>query len=252
MVLLLAALPLSLTAQQRDTSSAMSRPPLAASQVVQNLIQMNLHRSQALNGFQGKRIYRANYRGFPADRSAEMVVKVKYLSPRTKEFTVESATGSKLIIDKVFKKLLDAEEEALDEAMQRRSALNEDNYMFTLVGYAVTPAGAMYELKVEPRTRSKFLYRGRIWVDAKEFAVKRLEAEPAKNPSFWTKKSEIVQVYKKIGDFWLPESNHSLSTIRLGGHAELTIDYNDYEITSATSVSSLPALRSSPQAGASR
>jgi hypothetical protein len=181
-----------------------------------------------------------------------MVVTVKYLSPGTKEFTIQSATGSKLIIDRVFKKLLEAEKEALDTEMQRRSALTEDNYLFTLVAYESTPAGSIYELRVEPRTKDKFLYRGRIWVDAEDFAVMRLEAEPAKNPSFWTKKAEIVQVYKKVGDFWLPASNHSLSTIRLGGHAELTIDCKDYEITAAGSVSSLPTHRASQELGSAR
>ena len=53
------------------------------------------------------------YRGFPGTRSAEMIVNVKYQSPGTKEFTIQSATGSTIIIDKVFKKLLEAEKEAL-------------------------------------------------------------------------------------------------------------------------------------------
>jgi hypothetical protein len=99
-------------------------------------------------------------------------------------------------------------------------------------------------LKVEPRAKDKFLYYGRIWVDAEDFAVVRLEAEPAKNPSFWTRKTEIEQVYIKIGDFWLPSHNHSVTAIRLGGSAELTIDYKDYEITGASEVSSLSSARS--------
>lgn len=32
----------------------------------------------------------------------------------------------------------------------------------------------------------------------KDYAVTRLEAEPAKNPSFWTKTSEIERSYKKV------------------------------------------------------
>jgi len=173
-----------------------------------------------------------------------MVVNVKYLSPGTKEFTIQSATGSKLIIDKVFKKLLEAEKEALDSEVQRRSALTDDNYRFTLIGYESGSSGTTYVLNVEPRTKDKFLYRGRIWVDAEDFAVVRMEAEPAKNPSFWTKKAEIVQVYMKVSDFWLPAYNQSVSAIRLGGRAELTIDYKDYEITAASEVSSLSMLRS--------
>jgi hypothetical protein len=105
---------------------------------------------------------------------------------------------------------------------------------------------------VEPRTKDKFLYRGRIWVDAEDFAVVRLEAEPAKNPSFWTKKAEIVQVYMKVSDFWLPAYNHSVTAIRLGGHAELTIEYKDYEITGTSRVSSSMMLRSTPHAETAR
>jgi hypothetical protein len=251
-VLLILTMGQPATAQQSDAARVAVRAPLTAEQVVQNLVLMNLHRAQALQSFHGSRTYRVDYRGFPGNRSADMVVNVKYLSPQTKEFAIQSTTGSKLIIEKVFKKLLEAEKEALDAEMQQRSALTEDNYLFTLIGYQSTPAGSLYELRVEPRTKDKFLYRGRIWVDAEDFAVMRLEAEPAKNPSFWTKKAEIVQVYKKVGDFWLPASNRSLSTIRLGGHAELTIDYQDYEITAATSVSSLPVAKPSTEVGTAR
>ncbi|MGA2991792.1 MAG: hypothetical protein ABSD88_15060 [Candidatus Korobacteraceae bacterium] len=240
------------SAQQPDAAPAADRAPLTAEQVVHNLVQMNRSRVQALHAYQGTRIYRAEYSGFLGDRSAEMVVKVKYLAPGTKEFAIQSATGSKLIIDKVFNKLLEAEKEALDTEMQRRSALTTDNYRFTLIGYESGPSGAEYELKVEPRTKDKFLYRGRIWVDAEDFAVVRLQAEPAKNPSFWTKHSEVEQEYMKVSDFWLPTRNHSVSAIRLGGHAELTIDYKDYEITGASQVSSLSVLRSTPHGETAR
>ena len=234
-------------AQQPNVTPAAIHAPLAAEEVVQNLVQMNLRRVHALHSYQGTRTYRAEYRGFPGNRSAEMVVNVKYQSPGTKEFTVQSAKGSKLIIDRVFKKLLEAETEAQQPEIQRRSALNDDNYRFTLVGSESKSSGVTYVLAVEPRRTDKFLYRGRIWVDAEDFAVVRLEAEPAKNPSFWTKQTQIEHVYMKVSDFWLPARNHSVTTIRLGGRADLTIDYKDYEITGASQVSSIS--RPTPHAG---
>jgi hypothetical protein len=167
-----------------------------------------------------------------------MIVDVKYQAPGTKEFTVRSSTGSKLIIDRVFKKLLEAEQEALKADAQTHTALNTDNYNFALVGSEDTPAGPVYVLTVEPRTLDKFLYRGKIWVDAKDFAVVRLKAEPARNPSFWTKKSEIEQEYSKVNDFWLPALNRSVSSIRLGGRAELTIEYKSYQITESRPLAS--------------
>ncbi len=240
------------SAQGPDTATVADRAQLTAEQVVHNLTQMNLHRLQALHAYQETRTYRVEYHGFPGTRSAEMVVNVKYLSPGTKEFNVQSATGSELIVDKVFKKLLEAEKESLDAEVQRRSTLSDENYRFTLIGYESGSSGAMYVLKVEPRKKDKFLYRGLIWVDAEDFAVVRVEAEPAKNPSFWSKKAEIVQVYMKVGDFWLPAYNRSVTAIRLGGHAELTIDYKDYEITGASRVSSLSMPRTTPHAESAR
>jgi hypothetical protein len=88
-------------------------------------------------------------------------------------------------------------------------------------------------LNLVPKTKNKYLYRGKIWVDAKDFAVMRIEGEPAKNPSFWIKKTEVKHRYVKVSDFWLPAENHTESVIRLGGRAVLSIEYRDYKITKA-------------------
>jgi len=225
--------------------SLLVNAPLSEEQVIDNLIQMNLERARALHAYHGTRLYRITYHGFPSSRSAEMVVDLKYQSPRTKEFTILSTTGSKLIINKAFKRLLQAEQEALSAEAQRLNALNKDNYDFALVGYEVTPSASHYILSVKPKTKSEYLYHGRIWVDAKDFAVTRIYAEPAKNPSFWTKSSTIEEVYVKVDDFWLPAYNHSISSIRLGGSADLTIQYKDHQITSADPIIGLPNLQSS-------
>jgi hypothetical protein len=144
---------------------------------------------------------------------------------------------------------LQAEQEASTIEAQARSVLNSDNYNFTLLGQVNTPSGLTYLLTVDPKTKDKFLYQGRIWVDAGDFAVIRLEAEPSKKPSFWTKNSEIEQVYMKVGDFWLPVRNHSISEIRLGGTAELTIHYSNYQIMGKEQVSNLSTLESARSAG---
>ena len=207
--------------------------PLNAEQVVSNLVRMNALRAEKLQAYEGTRIYRLQYRGFPGNRDAEMRVGVKYRRPLTKEFTVVSATGSKVVIDRVFKKLLESEQEALWEDNQKGTALNTQNYDFTLLAFEpATPTHpSRYVMQIEPRKKNKFLYRGRIWIDGQDFAVVKIRAEPAKSPSFWTKHSEIEHSYEKVGEFWLPAHNYSVSTIRLGGRAVLTIDYNNYQIT---------------------
>lgn len=69
-------------------------------------------------------------------------------------------------------------------------------------------------------------------MDAAEFALLKIEAEPAKNPSFWIARTRILQTFAKTGDSWLPELNRSESKVRIGGTAVFTIDYGKYEIES--------------------
>jgi len=210
--------------------SSIERVPLPLEQIVLNLRERNAQRAAALDGFVGTRVYRMQYRGFPSDRDAEMVVNVTYHSPN-KQFVVVSQKGSQFVIDRVFKKLLEGEQEAASTENRRRTELNTENYDFSFVGYENAPEGGQYILDLRPKTRNKFLCRGKIWVDAKDFAIVRIEGEPAKNPSFWIKKTEIEHKYVKVNDFWLPAEDHTESIIRLGGQATLSIEYRDYRIT---------------------
>jgi hypothetical protein len=206
---------------------------MPAGQVARKLQERNAERTAALNQFSGTRVYHMQYRGFPSDRDAEMVVNVTYHAPDAKEFTVVSQSGSNFVIDHVFKKLLEGEQEAANEENRRNTALTTENYDFTSAGYETTPDGAEYVLNLLPKTKNKFLYRGKIWVDARDFAVVRIEGEPAKNPSWWIKNTEVKHRYVKVNDFWLPAENHTESVIRLGGRAILSIEYKDYKITKA-------------------
>ena len=226
----------TVTAAPVDPPAASPATLPSTEEIVTKMVERNLERARALGAYQGTRVYHLEYRGFPGSRSAEMTVEMKYRSPGTKDFSVRSEHGSKLIIDRIFKRMLQTEKEALSEENQSRVALNRDNYQFALAGVERVPTGLSYILSVEPRTDDKLLYRGRIWVDAEDFAVVRIEAAPAKNPSFWTKDTKIEQVYGKVGNFWLPLSNRSSSEVRLGGRASFTIEYQDYQITAATAL----------------
>jgi len=224
-------------------SGTAAKESLTVDQVVSRMEQRNQERAAALRTYEGTRIYRMQYRGFFGSRDAEIVVSVK-ASPSEKEFTVESQSGSNFIIDHVLKKLLDGEKEATDDQARSRTALTSRNYAFTLAGLDDSGDDPQYILNVVPNTDEKYLYRGKIWVDSNDFAVTRIEAEPARSPSMWIKKTEIKHKYEKVGDFWLPEENRTESLIRLGGHALLSIDYREYKITEATplSVSSNPVV----------
>ena len=202
-------------------------------QVVNNLVAKNAERTAALQRYQSRRFYRLDYTGFPTSLKAEMVVDMVYEAPGTKNFKIVSQSGPKWMIERIFKGLMQAEQEALNSKNRERVALDRRNYEFTGMEFQDSGDGCSYVLTVQPKIPNKLLYRGRVWVNSKDFAVCRIEAEPSKNPSMWIKSIAIHHIYKKLGDFWFPSDNESTSTMRVGGHAVLSIKYRNYEILAA-------------------
>ena len=218
-------------AQESAQGTSAGRLPL--SEVVERLTERNAERAATLAGYHSQRSYQIDYKGIPANMHAEMVVELKFTAPSTEDFKVISQSGSKLLIDLVLKRLLDSERESHERKNLDGVQITAKNYNFAMLDSKDAQDGCSYVLGVEPKVPSKFLFRGRIWVDDKDFAVCRIEAEPAKNPSFWIKKTEIHHSFMKIGDFWLPAQNTSVSHIRLDGSATLTIKYGNYEVQTA-------------------
>lgn len=229
-IALLCITSLQLLAQNHAVAPSLGEQ-LTAEQVAIRLEEKNQERALALRQVEGSRIYHMHYQGL-GTKDAQMKVQMDFEAPANKRFTVVSQDGSKFIIDHVFKKLMQSEQEATGEENRRRTALSRENYEFSLVAYEPNPEGGCYVLRVSPRTKNKFLYRGKIWVDAKDFAVTSIQAEPAASPSFWITKTEIAHQYVKVGDFWLPAQNRTESQIRFGGRASLTIEYTNYKIIS--------------------
>lgn len=203
---------------------------LSVDQIVQKLADGEKRRAEDLKGYTEQRRYSVTYKGFPTNMSATIVVEATYSAPANKQFQVISQTGSKMLADHVLKKLLEAEEEAA--ANPGRTAPTSANYTFTLVAQQMIDGRPCYVLQVEPKTDSRLLYRGTVWIDADDFAVAKIEAQPARNPSFWIRGTKIHHVNAKTGEFWLPEHNQSETDVRMGGRATLTIDYGAYKMDS--------------------
>ena len=190
----------------------------------------NAERAEKLRQADSVRQYNLDYTGFPA-LSAHMQVKASYTAPGTKQFTVISESGSVLLRKHVLHKLLESEQEAASDAANREAvALSTANYRFSLLGCAFGDGRPLYVMQVEPLRENKFLYRGKIWIDAQRFRRYSHRGRTGQEPSFWTLRSQIHHQYEKIGDFYLPALNQTVTDVRLGGKAILTIRYFDYNL----------------------
>jgi hypothetical protein len=209
---------------------AQTDAPLTAAQIVDQLQLRNRARADQLLRWKSTRIYETEYRGFLKTIVARMEIEFNFDASTGKSFRVIKQSGSKMLCEKVLKKAAESEKEAAQNT--RATALTPANYKFRLLGTESLNGRPAYLLEVEPIASSKFLIRGKIWIDTMEFALVKVEAEPAKNPSFWVSHTRILQTFAKTGSFWLPERNHSESKVRVGGSAVFTIDYGSFQIES--------------------
>ena len=236
-LLVLAAICLSVAAPAFPQITKPSPPPaLTAAQIVDQMQLYNQRRIAQFRHYHSVRHYQVEYKGFSANIHAEMVVEADSDAVSGKTFRIVSQSGPKLLCEKVLKRAVDSEKEASRD--KNSTALTPANYRFQLLGTDNLAGRPAYILHVDPITPSKFLYRGKIWIDAADFALAKADVEPSKSPSFWISRTFIHFTHAKTGDFWLPQQTSSETHVRIGGVATLTISYGTYQVAPADSPSS--------------
>lgn len=196
------------------------------------MVEMNKRRTQALRTYTSLRSYDLELHGL-IHLHARMKVKMTYHYPGDKDFTILSESGSAFMRNHVLKRLIKAEDQASRRGEHRQISITPHNYDFQLAGYEHTAQGDRYILKVTPKAKRKYLFKGRIWVSAQNFAIVRIAGQPAKTLSWWTPKVNFVYRYRKVGDFWFPALNKTVTHVRIFGRSLLMIRYDDYDLTDA-------------------
>ncbi len=161
---------------------------------------------------------------------AEMTVRLKFRYPGHKEFEVISEQGSGTIRKRVFRKMLDSEIEASSDDLRDATHITPRNYTFRLIGSEELAGRKSFVLEVTPKTKNKYLFKGKVWVDAEDYGIARIEGTPAQNPSVWVRKTSFVHQYGKMGAFWLAVSTTSSTDVWVVGRTDLLIEYSGYRI----------------------
>jgi len=198
----------------------------AADEIVTRMTAHDLARQSSIEGYAGMRRYVLESQKF--HKRAEMLVQVQGDKDGTKHFEVVSEGGWKAAHKHVLHKMLESETETSRPEMRAGAKLNSENYEFLLIGTELVIGRTAYVLEIRPKRNEHYLFEGRIWVDAEDYALVRAEGKPAKKPSFWTKSIHFVQVYQKCGPIWFPLSTQSVTEARLFGITDVSIEYFDY------------------------
>lgn len=197
-------------------------------EVVARMVERDDARRAALQSYTSTRRYVLE--NMKHHKQAEMLVHMTYRPDGSRDFEIVSSTGWGGARKHVFPRLLEAESESAKPGSGEDARMTPQNYSFSMLNVTESDGRETYVIKVEPRVKKKYLMRGIIWVDTQDFAIVRMDGEPAKNPSFWIKRVNFTHKYEKHGPFWLAESDRSISDVRIFGATELRIDYLEYNI----------------------
>jgi hypothetical protein len=197
-----------------------------AVEIVTRMGSRDLQRQLSIEGYAGMRRYVLDNQHY--HKRAEMLVQVQGDPDGTKHFEVVSEEGWKAAHKHVLRKMLESEAESSHPNARARARLTLENYDFEVIGIETLADRKAYVLETRPKRKEKYLFRGRIWVDAEDYALVRAEGSPAKNPSFWTKSTHFVQSYEKNGPLWFPRSTQSVTEAHIFGTTDVNIEYFDY------------------------
>jgi hypothetical protein len=210
-------------------STAIPPKSLPLNEILQRMDQHDRAMSESLTGYTCLRRYALENHRF--HKTAELRVRMTYSSPGHKKFEVLSEAGAPVLRRRVLLPMLEAEEEAGRDDVRPQTRIVMANYDFQLIGSDIQQGRKAYQLDITPKTRNKFLIRGRVWVDAIDFGIIRVDASPAQNPSVFIHNTHVQEQSTRFGGYWLPLFNHSNTDSFLFGRTEVTIDSWDYKIT---------------------
>jgi outer membrane lipoprotein-sorting protein len=130
---------------------------------------------------------------------AEETVQVEYRAPDRKTFVIESEKGSKLVRDLVLKRLIESEAETSSGRAHRDSSIKPANYEFSLVGEQDVGPYHCLVAEATPKRKDKYLFEGRVWIDAQDYAIVKIAGQPAKSLSFWITRADFVRRTRRSG-----------------------------------------------------
>lgn len=213
-------------------ASAASHPSIAGltgDNLFARLIEANQRREAQLHKYSVPRTYQV--KSASGKVRAESNVVLQYRAPQTKEFRVVAEKGSGIVRSRVFKPLMESEQQTAAGRNKHDSSITPQNYTFKLLGEEDVDGYHCFAVEAIPKRNDTYLFKGKLWIHATDFAIVRITGQPAKSPSFWIKRVDFVRRYQKVGNFWLPLKDESTSQVRIFGTQILTIDYGRYEIS---------------------
>ncbi len=187
------------------------------------MVEQGRWNDQVIQSFELLRRFRASNPRFKQKATRE--VRTIFRAAAMRESAIVKEEGSRLILQRVFDPILEAEKEVQPPDRKHSYDILPENYIFTPAGLDTCGDRTCFRLAIVPRRKNKYLLNGFIWVDAEDYGLAKVQGAPSKRLSFWTLKTEITRTYTRMGNVWLTSRIDSESDIVVAGRSSLSIEY---------------------------
>jgi hypothetical protein len=168
--------------------------------------------------------------------AAEMLVKTTYRKQTGKSYEIVSQSGSSIWRNEVLGTLLDNEKRMSRPGNVETALLNSTNYEMKLDANPQEQLNGRdcLVLDINPRRGSQFLFKGKLWVDAQDYAIVQLRGTASKSAFFLASAADVTRQYDEISG--LPMATHAQATSgsSLLGQTVVKIDYTNYQLDLVT------------------
>ena len=166
-------------------------------------------------------------------QQGEFELQRKFEAPRTLQFTPVHYTGDGFVKNNVITRLLQTEVDHVQKDDPSLTALSLANYKFTYRGLSRVNERTVHVYQVKPHKKRPGLFKGRVYLDAHNGSLVRVEGSVVKSPSFFVKHIDFWQDYTDVQSFTLPTHIHSEAKARIVGRTIVDIVHRDYQAVPA-------------------
>ena len=149
-----------------------------------------------------------------AEKKSEVTADITFAPPNVKQYTIVHSSGSSLGL-KIVRRMLDGETQIVKDF--GATDLSSANYELRLVREEVVAGRRCFLVELLPRRNEKRLLRGMVWIDADTYLLRRVDAEPAKSPSWWLQDVRLAFFYGDVKGMWLQTSSELTTNVRVFG-----------------------------------
>jgi hypothetical protein len=168
--------------------------------------------------------------------TAEMVVKTTYRKQQGKSYEIISQSGSPFWRNEVLATLLSNEKHMSLPGNVETALIDSANYEMKLDANAREQLNGRdcLVLDINPRRTSQFLFKGKVWVDAHDFAIVLLKGRAAKSAFFLASAADVTRQYDEVKGLPMATHAQAISASSLLGQTVVKIDYTNYELDLVT------------------